>query len=122
MNQTATPYRSAHVVWVNVLLGVWLCVSPFVLGFGNNTTELWNNLCVGIVSVLLALISERGDGAIGGLNIPLAIWVFLSPFLLGYSSRAFLANNILTAFFLIGGAAITDAVLHPVQLVPTESR
>jgi hypothetical protein len=112
MNETANPDRSAHVVWVNVVLGIWLCVSPFVLGFGRNPTEMWNNVCVGIAAVLLALISERGDGAIGGLNVPLAIWVFLSPFLLGYSSRAFLINNIQTAFFLI------DAVLHPVRLIP----
>lgn len=106
---------SAKVTWVNVLLGIWLCLSPFVLGFSQNTVELWNNLGIGIAAVLIALLASRAHGAIGALSVPLAIWLFVSPFILGYSRRDFLVNNVMLAFFLIAGAAITDAVLRPVD-------
>ena len=98
--------------WINVVLGIWLVMSPFALGFSRDTAALWNNVCVGAAVTALALVSERGTGALRGLIMILAAWVFISPFLLGFSRTAFLWNNIVAAFLIISGAAISEG-LHP---------
>ena len=40
--------------WSNVVLGIWLIISPFVLGFSTVVTAMWHNVIVGIVVALLA--------------------------------------------------------------------
>ena len=42
--------------WISVLAGIWLILSPFVLGFSNLTSGLWNNIVVGAVVIILGLI------------------------------------------------------------------
>jgi len=41
--------------WVNVILGLWLIISPFVLGFSAARVPTWHNIIAGIVVALLAL-------------------------------------------------------------------
>jgi hypothetical protein len=41
--------------WVNVALGAWLIVSPFVLDYASHATVLWNQIIVGVLVGLLAL-------------------------------------------------------------------
>jgi hypothetical protein len=40
--------------WANVVLGVWLIISPFALGVSSNVTVVWHNVIAGIVVALLA--------------------------------------------------------------------
>ncbi len=40
--------------WINVVLGVWLIIAPFVLSYTFVTAALWNDIIVGIVVVVLA--------------------------------------------------------------------
>ena len=98
--------------WVNVVLGIWLVLSPFALGFSRDSSSLWNNVCVGVAVIVLALISGRGTGGLRGLTMVLGAWVFFSPFVLGFPNTAFLLNNIGLAFLVIAGAAISEG-LHP---------
>lgn len=52
--------------WINVALGAWLTVSPWVLGFTGNDAAMWNAIAVGVVVAGLALwsstIEHDGDG------------------------------------------------------------
>jgi hypothetical protein len=41
--------------WVNVALGAWLIVSPWLLGFASLTHAVWNQVIVGVVAGALAL-------------------------------------------------------------------
>lgn len=43
--------------WVNVIMGVWLLVAPWVMGFASseNAAALWNHVAVGLVVGGLAL-------------------------------------------------------------------
>jgi hypothetical protein len=41
--------------WVNILLGIWVIISPFVLGI-HSPKGIWNNVIVGIVVGILAII------------------------------------------------------------------
>jgi hypothetical protein len=50
-NQTGT---DRTLDWINVVLGVWLIIAPFLLGYSALTAALWNDIIVGIVIVVLA--------------------------------------------------------------------
>ncbi|MDI3339168.1 MAG: SPW repeat protein [Sphaerobacter sp.] len=56
ITQLALP-RVRAFAWVGVALGVWLAVSPFVLGFTQLTAGTISNVVVGI---LVALIAATG--------------------------------------------------------------
>jgi hypothetical protein len=45
--------------WLNVLLGIWAFVSPWVYGYTANQGRFINSLCVGVVVFVLAMISMR---------------------------------------------------------------
>jgi hypothetical protein len=51
------PTRSPEVSWVNALLGVWVLVSPWVVGFAGVHNAALNNVIVGIAVIILSLWS-----------------------------------------------------------------
>ncbi len=40
--------------WANVVFGIWLIISPFVLGFAGSGIQ-WNNVVTGIIVVVFGL-------------------------------------------------------------------
>ncbi len=42
--------------WVNILLGAFLAISPFALGFHPVPTALWNDITVGIAVVFFGIV------------------------------------------------------------------
>ena len=112
---------------VNILVGVWLVCSPFVLGFSRNTAAMWSNIGVGIAVILITATGQWRDAALEALVVPIATWLFASPFILGVSTTSFLANNVSLAFVVIATAAIGDGLSSPAvaensKAVPTDRR
>ena len=72
---------------VNGLLGVWLIVSPWALGFQSELTAMSNAVIVGILLVAAALGAiflpraweEWTEGVLG-------LWLAVSPWALGFST------------------------------------
>jgi len=72
---------------VNLILGLWMLISPWVLGYQGETTAMWNAVVLGILI---------GAVAIGALaqpkaweewaNVVLGIWLVISPWVLGFST------------------------------------
>ena len=53
--------------WLTAVIGVWVFISPWVLGAVSNARILWSSLVVGALLVILALWSSslaHGSGAI----------------------------------------------------------
>lgn len=48
-------YRYAMPSWINLLLGAWLVISPFALGFGAVPVAFWNHVIVGLAVVAFAM-------------------------------------------------------------------
>ncbi|MCL4299135.1 MAG: SPW repeat protein [Anaerolineae bacterium] len=48
--------------WIIGAAGVWLVVSPFVLGYSTVSAALWNDLIVGAVVIVLAAWGAAGLG------------------------------------------------------------
>jgi predicted MFS family arabinose efflux permease len=53
--------------WINVLLGLWLIVSPWALGFNTMPTPLWNQIIVGVLTGGLALWSVNTEHTTPGV-------------------------------------------------------
>jgi hypothetical protein len=93
---------------VQMVLGVWLIFSPFILGFSAHHAAMWNNIAVGLACLFLATGNKWEDGGVQALIVPLGIWLFMSPFLLGFSRASFVCNNIIMAFVVIGWGLISE--------------
>ena len=104
------PHRGqvATASGLDVLAGIWLLISPFVLHFivHNATT---NNVILGIIVGVLALIRFLGTDdlpVLSWINVILGIWVLISPWALGFASaRVPMTNNVITGIVVIVLAA-----------------
>lgn len=43
--------------WANVILGIWLILSPFILGFVTDQAT-WNNIIVGFLVLAFAFVTR----------------------------------------------------------------
>ena len=95
-SDTRTPPAS-WASWLSVILGVWLIISPWVVGFAGDTMATWNTLILGIVVVLLGFYATRtADPTPSWLNVALGIWLIVSPWVLGFTtSEGAMANSVI---------------------------
>lgn len=71
---------------VNALLGVWMALSPWVLGFQDQMAPTANGMVIGVALMAAALGAyflpraweEWTEGALG-------VWMVISPWVLGFS-------------------------------------
>ncbi len=88
---------------VNAVLGAWLVLSPWALGFSGDTVAMANFVVVGLL--LLA-------AALGAIFLPrsweewtesvLGLWLVVSPWLIGYSGvEAAKADAILSGLVIL---------------------
>ncbi len=40
--------------WINLVLGIWLIIAPFIIGYSYASAALWNDIIIGIVVAVLA--------------------------------------------------------------------
>jgi ABC-type Fe3+-siderophore transport system permease subunit len=100
--------RTANTVsWLIAVAGVWEVIAPFVLGYSDNQTALWNAIIVGVVLVILgagaALTTEPNtERGLNGVSAVAGVWLVLAPFILGYSViQAALWNAIIVGIIVI---------------------
>lgn len=94
-DQVVYRQRTLGANWVNAILGIWVIISPFVLGFSRNQTAMWNNVATG-GAVLLVALGRAGMGVAPSiLNVLLGGWLIASPFVLGFTRQLIFWNNII---------------------------
>lgn len=105
---------------LNVLAGVWLIISPWIVGY-EDADALWNPIAFGAIVTTLGL--ARAAGAfrqtwLSWVNAAIGIWLFASAFWLADSAEASWNVGIVgTIVFLLavwsaaasGGAAVRRA-------------
>ena len=86
---------------VNILLGLWLMISPHLLQFEKAASD--NNYIVGPLVLTFSMIALwELNRSILFLNIALGIWLLVSPFVLEFQSSATTWATILSGALLAG--------------------
>ena len=96
------------VDWVNVMLGVWLIASPWLLTMtAGNGFAAWSSWSVGAGIVALALFSMYKPAVWGdAVGIVLGVWLAASPWTLGFASASATAANAVIIGLLVIGYAL----------------
>lgn len=95
------------VDWVNVIIGVWLFASPWLLTVvAGAEPAAWSSWSVGAGIVTLALFSMYKPAVWRDtVGIILGAWLMASPWLLGFdSARAAALNAVVVGLLVIGYA------------------
>jgi hypothetical protein len=72
--------------WLAALVGIWVFISPWVLGTTTSTPTEWNAWIIGAAIVIVALVVLATSGYLAEwLSVALGIWLFISPWALGYT-------------------------------------
>lgn len=101
--------------WVQVLLGLWVAVSPWVLG-ASNSAAIWNFLIVGLVLIALAAseisaFQRWKEWAIAALGA----WLLLSPRILEFvKEQALTWNAAITGLVIVALAAWAIGDAHEI--------
>ncbi|GEM90158.1 SPW repeat protein [Oceanithermus desulfurans] len=102
--------------WVNLVLGLWLVVSPWILAFSQNTAALWNALIVGAIFVVLSLLALADAKPWEEWSeLVVALWLLVSPWVLGYSALSAAMWNAVIVAVIVGVLAYTAASQQPTQ-------
>jgi hypothetical protein len=107
---------------LNLLAGLWLFVSPWIYG-AYGSSSAWNSWIIGAVIFLLALIRRRhpDETNLSWLDATLGVWVFIAPWVCGYSANTGRLINSLFVGFVVFCAAIIAANSQKMSHDPASS-
>lgn len=96
------------VDWVNVILGLWLISSPWLLAaVVSNTPADWNAWSVGAALVTFAFFAMHKSAVWrDAVGLTLGAWLIASPWILGFASAPSAAANAVILGILVVGYAI----------------
>jgi membrane-bound ClpP family serine protease len=100
--------------WVSLVLGVILFITPWVFGtalYGWSSWDAWIVGVIGVILALLALALLRISTVFEWLLLILGVWLFISPWLLGFavlSPAAWVAWIIGILFVVANGWALVQ--------------
>jgi SPW repeat len=93
--------------WASFVLGLWLALSPWLVGYSENEAATANAVFVGLALALGAHFEATFD-ELGAqwLNIAGGLWLLLAPFVVGFNFHAVAtANSIAVGTLVIALAA-----------------
>jgi len=93
----AAPRRDPHwrddvlgVAGLNIVAGIWLILSPWILGYRGDDAA-WNPIICGAIILVLAAaryMSPARTTVLSAVNAAVAVWLFISGFWLAASGQA----------------------------------
>ena len=94
--------------WVNLILGAWLVVSPWILSFSGSAAATWNAVIVGVIFALLSLLALLESKPWEEWSeLIVAIWLLVSPWALGFSGLSTATWNAVLVAVVVGALALT---------------
>jgi hypothetical protein len=80
--------NEAYIDWINLLLGIALLISPFLMGFATGT-PMTNALVGGVIIIAVAVMALVSFAQWEEwVNLVLGLWVLVSPWVLGFTGIA----------------------------------
>jgi hypothetical protein len=93
--------------WVSWLLGIWLCLSPWVLAFAGDAPSTQNAVVVGFLLILAEVVAlSVFEPWEEWFNVALGSWLVASPWVLGVPAPFARAD------FVIVGAAVAALAIY----------
>lgn len=91
--------RLKHIVQINILLGAWLIVAPFIMGYFGSTVQLANDVTIGVLLIgcswwILAALNGQVGASI--LQLLGALWLVAAPVSFHYAKLSRAYTNDLT--------------------------
>jgi len=108
--------------WLNLILAVWLFISPWILPVAAAGPWAWDAWIVGIIVAVLSIaaLSQMAQWE-DWINLLLGVWLFVSPWIFGYATTPPAAWNswiVGVLFFLIGIWGVVAARSTAEAMVP----
>ena len=101
---------------INLVLAVWLFISPWIIGFAAETHAAWNAWIVGVVlgALAVATLSVFAEWE-EWVNLVLGLWLIVSPWLLGFmaNTNAMATHVVLGVLVIAASAWAVWDVHHP---------
>lgn len=98
----------------NLVLGLWLAISPWALSYMMEAIPAWNALVVGmIIAVAAAATLIAFHKWEEWVNVVLAIWLIVSPFVLGFAAHTTATWTHIIVGVLVGILALWTAITTP---------
>lgn len=92
---------------LNLVLGLWLAASPWVLGYQAEITPTYNAVIVGAPIAVLALLELfKVTAWEEWTSFALGVWLAMSPWLLGFSGIAAAMSNALVVGIAVAALAL----------------
>lgn len=98
---------------INFLIGVWLIISPYILGYTTSSSK-WNQTILGIVVLILSgirFLVPRATWA-SFLNGIAGLWMIVAPFILSYDRSIAYWNEIVFGI-LVALIAFSNSSIYP---------
>ncbi|MDA8230631.1 MAG: SPW repeat protein [Magnetospirillum sp.] len=112
---TRTNLTSYWQDWVNLVLGVWLFIAPWALGYSGSPAPAWNSWIFGVVIAVLS-IAALVQFALWEewVNVVIGVWLLISPWVLGFAATPGGATtwNQVVIGIVVGLVALWDALSH----------
>lgn len=96
---------------INVVLGLWLVVSPWALGYATQTAPAWNAYVLGViiaVAAIAALVAFHTWEE--WVSVVLGAWLVVSPWILGFTSLTAAFWNQIVVGLVVGVLALWSAL------------
>jgi SPW repeat-containing protein len=87
--------------WLGVGLGIWLIVSPWALGYSDQSAATMNALIMGCILVLEEMLEIGVHETVEEwIDVVAGLWLMMSPVVLGFASQTAAAANTLAVGLL----------------------
>lgn len=97
--------------WVNLILGVWLFITPFLGMDTVMSVAAWNGYIFGTIVVVLSIWALAQPRAWEEwINFVIGVWLILAPFILGFSHQTGAMWNHIIVGVIIGVDALWAAL------------
>jgi hypothetical protein len=96
----------------NLVLGLWLIIAPFLLGYGAIPGPMWNDVLIGIIIAALAALRLSSPGHSGWAswtNLVAGLWLIIAPFVIAGYTAAATWNDIIVGIIAASLAAASGA-------------
>jgi hypothetical protein len=103
------------MIGFNIVLGLWLLVSPFAFGYDSVSPAMWNDIILGLLVMgcsWCATAETPGQVFFAVCDMLFGIWLLIAPMLLSYRLGAYGNEAFIGALLVVISAIETWHIMH----------